>query len=191
MGVDEHPPAGTATTWPEPVEPGRPVHRLGRRRFERRGRARGARGRAAAARAGLRLRHCVYVRAATRDPHAVDRAGRTGPDVDPGRAHLAAERTPLRRVAGPEQARNGVAFRPGAGAPVAPLVFGTASVADGGRRALERARSALSHAAARTGSADRIATGHGRPGRAVLERLDCPCSVAWAQRADRGARKLA
>ena len=48
------------------------------------------------ARKGIHFRRRLHLAAEARDPHAVDRAGRDGPDVDPRPSLLAAERAPLR-----------------------------------------------------------------------------------------------
>src|SRR5664280_981555 len=92
-----------APPWRERMEQVQPVHRLGRCRPVREGRARGAPRRRAADRARPAARHTAHVRATARYPHRPDRAGRGRPAVDPGAALLAAERTALRRPAGQEQ----------------------------------------------------------------------------------------
>src|SRR5664279_56269 len=92
-----------APPWRERMEQVQPVHRLGRCRPVREGRARGAPRRRAADRARPAARHTAHVRAKARHPHRPDRAGRGRPAVDPGAALLAAERTALRRPAGQEQ----------------------------------------------------------------------------------------
>src|SRR5450756_958752 len=92
-----------APPWRERMEQVQPVHRLGRCRPVREGRARGATRRRAADRARPAARHTAHVRATARHPHRPDRAGRGRPAVDPGAALLAAERTALRRPAGQEQ----------------------------------------------------------------------------------------
>src|SRR5664280_1286122 len=92
-----------ASPWRERMEQVQPVHRLGRCRPVREGRARGAPRRRAADRARPAARHTAHVRATARHPHRPDRAGRGRPAVDPGAALLAAERTALRRPAGQEQ----------------------------------------------------------------------------------------
>src|SRR5450759_220080 len=92
-----------APPWRERMEQVQPVHRLGRCRPVREGRARGAPRRRAADRARPAARHTAHVRATARHPHRPDRAGRGRPAVDPGAALLAAERTALRRPAGQEQ----------------------------------------------------------------------------------------
>src|SRR5664279_2988859 len=92
-----------APPWRERMEQVQPVHRLGRCRPVREGRARGAPWRRAADRARPAARHTAHVRATARHPHRPDRAARGRPAVDPGAALLAAERTALRRPAGQEQ----------------------------------------------------------------------------------------
>ena len=74
-----------------------------------------AAGRAAEGRR-LRLRRRLHVGAQARDPDAVDRARRDGPDVDSGPAIVAAERAPLRCAAGPQQGRDRGEVRRRAGA---------------------------------------------------------------------------
>ena len=99
---------------------------------------------AAAQGAGLRLRPGLHLGAQARHPHPVDRAGRDGPDVDPGPQLLAAERAPLRRAAGAEQGRDGREVRRRAGQDLAPQLRHPAAGADGRRPALPRPRPALS-----------------------------------------------
>ena len=96
------------------LEPGEPVHRLDRRRSERQGPRRGARGRAAAARGRVRVRRRLHVGPEARHPHVLDRARRARSALDSGEQALAPERAPLRRAAGPEQSGNRRQARRGA-----------------------------------------------------------------------------
>src|SRR5581483_9253861 len=85
------------------LEPREPLHGMDRRRPVR-SRSRGSPPRRpAAARRGLRVRCRLYLGAQARRAHALDRARRARPGVDPGAQVVAAERASLRNAARPEQ----------------------------------------------------------------------------------------
>ena len=88
------------------MEPGKPLHRLDRRRPDRHRPRTGPQGRRTAQERRLYLRPGLFLAAQARHPHPVDRPGRDGRHVHPGRRDLAPERAPLRRPAGPEQGRD-------------------------------------------------------------------------------------
>ena len=102
------PPAGGGVTMPKLVllrhravgmEPGEPLHRLDRRRPERDRPGPGAGPANCCARKASPSTR-IHLGAPAGDQDALAGAGGAGPDVDPDRAFLAAERAPLRRPAG-------------------------------------------------------------------------------------------
>ena len=131
------------TAHPDPAPPRRerverqePVHRLGRRRPDRQGRAEAVRGGRAAVDAGL-LPDVVHTsRAAAGDQHRVPRPRRRRPALDPGPPVVAAQRAPLRRAAGQGQEADARAVRRGAVHALAPLVRRAAAAARRRRRVL-------------------------------------------------------
>ena len=119
----------------------------------------------------LRLRRRLHVGAQARHPHALDRARRAGPDVDPRAPRLAAQRAALRRAAGPEQGRDRREVRRGAGEDLAAQLRHPAA---GARRRTTRATRATTRATrgldAGRAAAHRVPEGHGRALPAVLAR---------------------
>ena len=105
---------------PKRLEPPEPVHRLGRRRsFSRRRRGGARRGTSAGGR-GYPRRPRFHVRVEARDPHALDRSRRNGPDVGAGRTLMASQRAPLRCAPGSRQGGDRRPARRGAGENLAP-----------------------------------------------------------------------
>src|SRR6266581_195506 len=89
------------------LEQGEPLYRMDRRRADR-DRFRRSPGRRAAPQGqGIRFRCRLYLGAEPGDQDLVDRSRRDGPDVDSDPAFVALERTPLRRLAGSQQGRDG------------------------------------------------------------------------------------
>ncbi len=137
---------------------------------------------------GTRVRPRIHFRAEARHPHAVDDAGRDGPDVDAGRTRLAPERTTLRCVAGPRQggsttekfgAEQVKVWRRSYDIPPPPLA------ADDPRH--PRFDSRYRGIPAGALPADRIAQGHARPRRCpaggdASHRRSNPAATCWSSR---------
>mmetsp|Transcript_6575 Transcript_6575/g.27122 ORF Transcript_6575/g.27122 Transcript_6575/m.27122 type:complete len:372 (+) Transcript_6575:3479-4594(+) len=171
------------------LEPGKPLHRLDRRRPDAHRRRAGQASRPAAEGSRLRLRHRLHLGAQARGLDAVALPGPDGPHLAAGAPRLAPERTPLRRAAGPEQGRHGQAVRRRAGADLAPQLRHPAAGPGADRPAQRTQRPPLPRPGRRRHPADRMPEGHGRPRAAVLERDRCPSHPGRPARADRGPRQ--
>ena len=92
---------------------------------------------------GVHVRRRVHVGPEAGDPHALDRAGRAGPDVDPRGALVAAQRAALRGAPGPEQGADRGEVRRRAGLDLAAELRRPAAGPRGVRPALSRHGPAL------------------------------------------------
>ena len=127
----------------ERVEPGPTLHRLDGRRPERRGRGRSRASRRAPPSRGLGVRLLLYVGTAARDAHGRDRPADHAARAYPGRADLAAERTPLRCAPGHGSVACDVPLRTAFGAALPVSICGAPAGAGAGRSTLPRLRPAL------------------------------------------------
>jgi hypothetical protein len=168
------------------LEPGKPVHRLDRRRPHRQGRGAGPCRRPAAEGRGLRVRPLLHLGAEAGDLDPLVRARRDGSHLAAGDERLAPERAPLRRAAGPGQGRDDAQVRRRAGARLAAQLRHPAAGADPGRSAQRAQRSALPRPARRRRAADRMPQGHGCPrscptGTSSWRPPSAPASGSWSR----------
>ena len=160
------------------MEPGKPVHGMDGRRFERKRRRRGRKGRPAVARGGLSVRACLYLLPETGREDARRRTRQAGSGLGAGFEELAAQREALRLFAGTQQKGNGREIRRRAGAHLAPQLRRGSGAARRRGPAQPALRSPLPRRTRSGVAPHRVAARHRRPHHALLDAKSCLRSPA-------------
>ncbi|CAA9312089.1 MAG: Phosphoglycerate mutase, partial [uncultured Friedmanniella sp.] len=175
----------------ERLERAKPLHRLGGRRPQREGRARGAPGRRADRRGRPAARRAAHLAAAPGDPDLAAGARHRGPALGADQAFVAAQRAPLRRPAGQGQGGDAGGVRRAAVHDLAALLRRAPAPDRRRRRVRQLPRPALRRPPARGAAADRVPQGRPAPGPAVLVRPDRPRPARGSGHPGRRPRQLA
>ena len=152
------------------MEPGQPVHRLGRLPPHRSGAGGGPGRRAGHGRGRPATRRAPHVAADPGDRDRRSRPRRAGSALDPGSALLAAQRAALRRAHRPRQEGHRRPLRRRPGAHLAALLRRAPATARAGLGVRLATRRPLRRPGPRRGAGHRVPQGRGRPDAALLVR---------------------